>query len=141
MVGYPWPPYQRFGWAGARLDDLLNWIPARLCWLLTGLCALALPGLNGRKAFSLGWRHRRRSKSPNSGWAEASFAGALGRRLGGPVVRRGQRMEEPWLGDEEDPPGAGAREIRRGAALALAQSLLLALLLVGLRWCWGEGGF
>ena len=99
MVGYRNEKYRAIGCVSARMDDLANLIPARLGWLLLSLAARLL-GLRGRDALQLGWRDRYQHKSPNSGWSEATVAGALGVRLGGPSTYFGERVEKPWLGEE-----------------------------------------
>jgi adenosylcobinamide-phosphate synthase len=95
MVGHRSPRYERYGWAAARLDDAMAWVPARAT---AALVAAVRPS-----AASDVWRAVRRDApahpSPNAGVAEAAFAAALGVRLGGPV-RYGERFEDrPPLGD------------------------------------------
>jgi len=100
MVGYKNQKYKAIGCVSARIDDMANLIPARLSWLLlTG--AAALMRLNVRNAFRIGWRDRYQHKSPNCGWPEATVAGALGVRLGGPNSYFGELVEKPWIGDEQ----------------------------------------
>lgn len=99
MVGYKTPKFQAIGMFSARADDVANWIPARLGWLLLALAARWLK-LDYRQALHIGWRDRYQHKSPNSGWSEATVAGALGIRLGGPNTYFNQLVEKPWLGDE-----------------------------------------
>ncbi len=99
MVGYKNEKYRAIGCVSARMDDLANLIPARLSWLLlTG--AAALMWLNVRHALFIGWRDRYKHKSPNCAWPEATVAGALGVRLGGPNTYFGELVEKPWIGDE-----------------------------------------
>jgi adenosylcobinamide-phosphate synthase len=98
MVGYKSEPYREFGWAGARLDDLLNWLPARLSLVLFTPAAW-LTGLDWRQTWKIGRRDGRRHTSPNAGWPEAAVSGALGLRLGGPNVYHGELVDKPWLGD------------------------------------------
>ena len=98
MVGYKSEPYREFGWAGARLDDLLNWLPARLSGGLFTLAAW-LTGLDWRQTWLICRRDGRRHASPNAGWPEAAVSGALGLRLGGPNVYHGELVNKPWLGD------------------------------------------
>jgi adenosylcobinamide-phosphate synthase len=98
MVGYKSEPYRQFGWAGARLDDLLNWLPARLSGGLFTLAA-GLLGLDWRQTWVICRRDGRRHASPNAGWPEAALSGALGLRLGGPNVYHGEVVNKPWLGD------------------------------------------
>ncbi len=96
MVGHPEPPYRKFGWAAARLDDALNFLPARLC-LLVLLPAAFLGGLSAAglgRAFA---RDRLKHASPNAAHAEAAFAGALGVRLGGVNFYGGKAYRQPTL--------------------------------------------
>ncbi len=98
MVGYRDERYLHLGWASARLDDLLNLLPARLTWLLFALAAL--PGLGrARGALAVGWRDGRKHPSPNSAWGEAALAGALGVELGGPSTYRGVERSKPRIGE------------------------------------------
>ena len=120
MVGYKTAAYLRFGWCGARLDDLMNLIPARLTWLLTAAAALALPGCSARKALRVGWRQHALVPGPNAGWAEAALAGAAQRRLIGPIRQQGRLVTEIWLGDGHDPPAGSAEDYRRAARLVAA---------------------
>ncbi|STV09725.1 cobalt-precorrin-8x methylmutase [Klebsiella pneumoniae subsp. ozaenae] len=82
----------------ARLDDVANFLPARLSWLLLSLAAV-LCREDGARALRTGWRDRYQHSSPNCAWPEATVAGALGIRLGGPNDYFGQRVEKPWIGD------------------------------------------
>lgn len=100
MVGYLDDRYREFGWAAARLDDLLNLLPARLTGLLMVLASFPV-GLNGWAALKVVLRDARKPSSPNAGFPEAAAAGALGVQLGGPAVYFGQRVEKPTLGDAD----------------------------------------
>ena len=91
MVGYKTPRYLRFGWCGARLDDLMNLVPARLTFILLSITATVLPGYSGRKALRVGLGQHSLLPGPNSGWSEAATAGALQRRLVGPIWMHGHR--------------------------------------------------
>ncbi len=102
MVGYRDDQYRELGWASARLDDLLNLLPARLTGMLMVLAALFC-GLDARGAFRIMWRDARKHASPNAGFPEAATAGALGIRLGGPATYFGERVEKPTLGDNHRP--------------------------------------
>lgn len=93
MVGHLDEKYREFGWASARLDDLLNLVPARLSALL-----LAAAAFSGR-ALATAWRDARRHPSPNSGWSEAAVAGALGVRLGGLNYYDGEPEMRAYMGD------------------------------------------
>ena len=130
MVGYRTPRYAHFGWCGARLDDLFNLLPARLTWLLMAGVAVLLPGFSGRKALSVGWRQHALVPGPNSGWSEAAAAGAVQRRLVGPVWQDGKLVTEIWIGDEGDLEGGQAGDLRRMCVLVVATCLLAVLLAV-----------
>jgi adenosylcobinamide-phosphate synthase len=127
MVGFKTPQYLRFGWCGARLDDVMNYLPARLTWLLIVLVAAVLPTCSARKAFAIGLSQSALFPSPNSGWSEAATAGAIQRRLVGPVWRRGTVVTELWIGDPRDPEAATHDDVRRAIVLIVAAGLLAAL--------------
>ncbi|MFJ6198671.1 cobalamin biosynthesis protein [Micromonospora sp. NPDC092111] len=114
MVGHRSPRYARFGTPAARLDDLLNLVPARLTGLLT---VAAAPIVHGDRARA--WRVWRRDRndhpSPNAGQCEAAMAGALGVRLGGRNVYFGRSEVRPFLGDGPRPEG---RHLKRAARLS-----------------------
>ena len=127
MVGYRSPRYARFGWASARLDDVLNWVPARVTAALTVLTA---PVADGSPAGA--WRAWRRDgaahPSPNAGRCEAALDGALGLRLGGRNVY-GERVEErPTLGDGQPPVrGDSRRAVRLSRAVWTTAAALAAV--------------
>ena len=77
MVGYKTPRYLRFGWCGARLDDLMNYPAARATWLLIAAIAAMLPSCSGWKALRVGFRQHAVLLGPNSGWSEAATAGGI----------------------------------------------------------------
>jgi adenosylcobinamide-phosphate synthase len=128
MVGYKTPTYVRFGWCGARLDDALNFLPARATWLLLGGVALLLPGCSGHKAWRVGLAQHSLLPGPNSGWSEAATAGAVERRLVGPIWMDGQLVTETWLGDRNDPPLATAADYRTASRLVTVSGVVAALL-------------
>src|SRR5262245_22009747 len=115
MVGYKTPRYLRFGWCGARTDDLMNWLPARLTWLLLAAIAAVLPGYSGRKALAIGWQQHAIVPGPNSGWSEAAVAGAIERQLIGPIWAEGQLVTQVWLGAASDSPAGESGDLRRAA--------------------------
>lgn len=100
MFGYKSERYLLFGWAPARLDDLANYLPARLT---AGLVVLAagLLGHSPLRSFRVWRRDRRCHSSPNSAQTEAAVAGALGLQLGGPALYFGERVDKPTIGDPE----------------------------------------
>jgi adenosylcobinamide-phosphate synthase len=119
MVGYKTERYLRFGWFGARTDDLANYLPARGCFLLIAGLSSLLPGYHGRKAWRIGLAQHSLVPGPNSGWPEASVAGALGLRLIGPLYKNGALVCDIWLGDPQDPAGASPADIRRSYLLII----------------------
>nr|WP_260315934.1 cobalamin biosynthesis protein [Streptosporangium becharense] len=126
MVGHRNARYERFGWAAARLDDVANFVPARLTGLLTVLAA-PLAGGSVRRAGEVLRRDGHRHPSPNAGRCEAAFAGALDLTLGGVNVY-GTRLEHrPEMGDGSKPSVA---DIRRSVRLARAVGLAAAGLAV-----------
>jgi adenosylcobinamide-phosphate synthase len=133
MVGYKNERYRHFGTAAARADDVANFIPARLTWLLLAVAAW-LARKDGRQALRLGWRDGRKHPSPNAAWAEATMAGALGVQLGGQSTYQGVASEKPVLGDPGKPLTLGhveqaIRVMLVASWLALAVALLLAWLI------------
>jgi adenosylcobinamide-phosphate synthase len=135
MVGYKTPHYLKFGWCGARLDDVMNYIPARLTWLLIAAIAAILPRFSGRKAWTVGLQQHALLLGPNSGWSEAGTAGALQRRIVGPIWLKGAMVTDIWIGDASDPPLGDAVDVRRALALAVATGLVtVAAVCVGLLW-------
>ncbi len=98
MIGHLTPRHAAFGWAAARLDDLINLPASRLAaiWIAA---AAALHGTDWRAARRRVTRDAGRHRSPNAGWPEAAMAGALGLRLGGPRVYGTTLVEDAWMGD------------------------------------------
>jgi adenosylcobinamide-phosphate synthase len=125
MVGYKNAKYLQLGWASARLDDLLNLIPARLTVLLIVLCA-PLIGLSAGQALQTAWRDGGKSSSPNAGYPMAAMAGALGVTFGGTATYFGVSCEKPTLGSARHPLTIADyhRAIRLMYAVSLAALLL-----------------
>ncbi|MEE1158380.1 MAG: cobalamin biosynthesis protein, partial [Atopobiaceae bacterium] len=102
MVGYKNERYLHFGWAAAHVDDVLNWVPARLTGLL--MCVTApLVGLDGAGAWRVYRRDRTKHASPNAAHPEAACAGALGVELAGPASYFGVVHDKPVIGDDLRP--------------------------------------
>ena len=124
LIGHREDRWRAFGWAAARFDDLLNWIPARLSGVL-----ICLAGGGG-------WRIMRRDArlhaSPNAGWPEAAMAGALGLRLAGPIAYDGVMHDKPWIGDGTN--AAGGENLDRALAVYVRACLLLWLIAGGAAW-------
>jgi adenosylcobinamide-phosphate synthase len=123
MVGYKTERYLRFGWCGARLDDVMNFVPARLTWLLLAAVSLVVPGCSARKALRVGLAQHAVLPGPNSGWSEAAAAGGLQRRLVGPIWMGDQLVTDVWIGDAGDPPLASRDDLVRAMVLVSAAAL------------------
>jgi adenosylcobinamide-phosphate synthase len=124
MIGHKTEKYLAFGWAAARCDDLLNLVPARLSALLVAGAAFWVKGADAEKAWTTALRDARKHASPNAGWPEAAFAGALGFALGGPRTYGGERVDLPTLG--EGRRDLEPADIRKALELyAMALNLLL----------------
>ncbi|HEX5404331.1 MAG TPA: cobalamin biosynthesis protein [Pseudonocardiaceae bacterium] len=132
MIGHRSARYHRFGWAVARLDDVVNIVPARLAAALTTVCAPVVGGSAGGA-----WRVWRRDASahpsPNAGQVEAAFAGALEIRLGGPIRYSYGVEVRPVLGDGRTPDAGHvtrAVELSRlvGGVAAVLSALIAALI-------------
>ena len=126
MVGYRSARYTRFGWAAARLDDVVNWVPARVTAALTVLTA-PLAGGSPAGAWRVWQRDGAAHPSPNAGRCEASLAGALHLRLGGRNVYGARVEERPVLGDGRPPERADVvRAVRLSRAVWVAAAALAA---------------
>jgi adenosylcobinamide-phosphate synthase len=138
--GYKNERYLKFGWASARLDDLAAWLPARLTFPLVAVAAL-LTGARPVGAWRYGLRDCGMHSSPNAGLPEAAFAGALGVQLGGPLMKHGQPIDLPRLGEPMEP--LNQRQILRSVFLMLTVSLLAAAWFLSIRVLahggWGTG--
>ncbi len=126
MVGYKNERYLRFGWFSARLDDLLNFIPARITALLMVLVAFSWRGVSF--VFKYGHKHA----SPNSGYPESALAGILNCRFGGPNVYHGVLVSKPYIGhNQRDITRA---DIRKACAINLVVSLVAVGVIVVVDW-------
>ena len=131
MIGHRSERYEAFGWAAARLDDLVNLPASRLTALLLVAAAALVPGASPRGAVQAVRRDARRHRSPNAGWPEAAMAGALGLALAGPRHYGGVLVDDATM-------GAGGRreatagDIRRALLLYWwADGLLIAMIGAG----------
>jgi adenosylcobinamide-phosphate synthase len=122
MIGHRTARHEHFGWAAARLDDLVNLIPARLSGVLLAVVA---PVANGAVTTALNVMRRDATKhrSPNAGWPESAMAGALGLALAGPRRYGEQRVDDPFL-------NAGARKDATPGDIGRALDLLVAACLL-----------
>jgi len=118
MIGHKTERHLQFGWAAARFDDLLNLIPARLTALLIAGGAFFVKGAHPETAWSTALADAKKHESPNAGWPEAAFAGALGFRLGGPRSYEGEVVDLPSFGAGR--PDLGPADIDRALGLYAA---------------------
>jgi adenosylcobinamide-phosphate synthase len=125
IIGHRTERHRWFGWAAARIDDIANFIPARLTGFLFALVAVR-PSVT----LSCMVRDANRHRSINAGWPEAAMAGALGVRLSGPRSYHGSVTQEPWLNENARDPLAA--DIRQGLKLYIRAMLLLGGSLVAL---------
>ncbi|WP_225149790.1 MULTISPECIES: adenosylcobinamide-phosphate synthase CbiB [unclassified Bradyrhizobium] len=124
MIGHRSERHEAFGWAAARIDDVANFVPARLTGFLFVLLAP-----QRSESLACMTRDARRHRSPNAGWPEAAMAGGLGVRLSGPRIYHGSATEEPWLNEgARDPRAADITEaltVYRRAMLLVAGVLAI----------------
>lgn len=131
MIGYKNERYMYFGWFAARLDDVVNFIPARIAgWLI--VVSSFISGGDFRGSFKIMLRDGRKHPSPNSGISEAAMAGALGIRLGGPSTYQGELEDKPYIG--EDKRQINPLLIKEALLISFLTSLLMVLLGVLVKW-------
>lgn len=124
MIGYRTERYRSFGCVAARIDDVANWIPARLTALLMIVAAGVRPHL-----FRFVLRYGRCHASPNSGWPEAALAGALDCRFGGPHYYFGQLFPKPYIGDNDRP--LATADMQRAVRINRRAELMMVALVIG----------
>ena len=135
MIGHRSPRHHAFGRAAARIDDAVNWVPARIAGALIAFAALAVPGARPGQAWRTMLRDAPRHSSPNAGWPEAAMAGALGLALLGPRHYEGEvAADQAWLGDGRRDATAGdlRRTVRVFAAACALVAVLTAAIAAGL---------
>ncbi len=126
MVGYKNDTYLFFGRASARIDDAANFIPARFSVLIIALSAAFFSFGKGVLSFKTGFSQGHLHKSPNAGYPEAAFAGALKIRLGGPSFYHGRLVEKPYIGKEFKTPEK--ERIKHACDLMMLGSFFAALI-------------
>jgi adenosylcobinamide-phosphate synthase len=138
MIGHMSERHRAFGWAAARLDDLVNLPASRLTGLMFIAAAALMPGASAASAWQAFRRDAGKHRSPNAGWPEAAMAGALGLRLAGPRIYSGVLVDDAWMGDGR--AEATAQDIDRAlmifriaCAIALSIVAAIGLLIVQLR--------
>lgn len=119
--------YIYFGCCAARLDDVFNYLPARLSLICVTLSCPLVRGADMRQALATGLAFHSAHESPNSAWSEAAFAGALHLRLGGPAIYEGRTISHPWLGTGT--PNASPADMARAIDLMFATTWTCALVL------------
>lgn len=124
LIGHREDRWRAFGWAAARIDDVANFIPARLAAVL-----ICLAGTGGWRTL---WRDAGKHASPNAGWPEAAMAGALQVRLAGPVAYDGIMHDKPWIGEGSE--RVSSFELRHALRIYLGACLLLWLVAGGAIW-------
>lgn len=130
MVGYKNDRYLDFGRTAAKLDDVLNYLPARLCAIVM-VAASALCGMDAKNAWRIWRRDRRNHASPNSAQTESVMAGALDLRLAGDAYYFGKLHKKPFIGDDLRP--IARKDILRSHTLMFATTALLAVLALIIR--------
>ncbi len=133
MVGYKDEKYRFIGFASAKLDDIANYLPARIGGVLINLCG-GFSGLDMVSGFRMMFRDAHNHLSPNAGWAEASVAGLLGVRLGGDAIYFGKTVKKASLGDEK-------RQVAREDILRINRLIVMLegfFLLVSILLCGGK---
>jgi adenosylcobinamide-phosphate synthase len=121
MIGYRTERYFYFGKFAARLDDTLNFIPARLTALFIVIATVAAR-LNPASALRVAWRDHANHLSPNAGYPEAALAGAFGIQLGGPSIYFDKEIYKPYMGDDLKP--VGIEMLKEGRVLCLVTAIL-----------------
>ncbi|WP_019905579.1 adenosylcobinamide-phosphate synthase CbiB [Methylobacterium sp. 77] len=130
MIGHRTPRHNAYGWASARLDDLVNLPASRLSAVLIVAASLLHPGASAAGACRAVRRDAGKHRSPNAGWPEAAMAGALGLRLAGPRRYGTEFVDDGWMGDGR--AEAGPRDVERALALyRIACALLFGLVTLG----------
>ncbi|SDO27149.1 adenosylcobinamide-phosphate synthase [Filomicrobium insigne] len=134
MIGHKSDRYLAFGWAAARLDDIVNLPASRLSGLLIAAAAFLLPQMNGRDALQAIARDAGQHRSPNAGWPEAAMAGALGLKLAGPRIYDGLTVPDHWMGQGR--AEANAVDIRRALQVyriaCVIQAVAIAVLAIAM---------
>jgi adenosylcobinamide-phosphate synthase len=124
MIGHRTERHLHFGFAAARLDTAVNYVPARLAGVLICIAALIAPGCKPWTALRVMLRDAAKHRSVNAGWPEGAMAGALGLALAGPRVYGGERVEDAWIGDGR--ARVEPADIRRALYVHVVACLLLA---------------
>lgn len=123
MIGHRNARHEAFGWAAARLDDLVNLPASRLTGLLFAIAAFVTTGASTKKALTTMLRDAPNHRSPNAGWPEASMAGALHLKLNGPRIYDGKLIDDDYMGDGRR--DATAADIHKALQLCVTAWLIM----------------
>ncbi|MBS35983.1 MAG: cobalamin biosynthesis protein CobD [Thiotrichales bacterium] len=132
MIGHQSERQAAFGFVSAKVDDLVNLIPARIAGLYFVAAASIMPGASGVRALRVMWRDASKHRSPNAGWQEAAVAGALDLALAGPRIYPDEIVDDAWMGDGESQIGKQA--VHASLRLYLIAGALVAVTLLVLAW-------
>ena len=130
MIGHRTPRHEAFGWAAARVDDIVNLPASRLSALLLIAAAAIVGGADAKAAWRAVRRDARRHRSPNAGWPEAAMAGALGLRIAGPRAYGTRLVNDPFMG--EGRAEATSQDVRRALELYRVACLIQLALVIGI---------
>ena len=125
MVGYKTPRYLRFGWCGARLDDLMNYVPARLTWLTISFVAALLPSYSATQGMDRRASAARMFSDPIPGGAKRPSPERCRRRIVGPIYLKGEMVTDLWIGAPSDPPLETSGDVARAMWMAVITGLCL----------------
>ncbi|MCS7164440.1 MAG: adenosylcobinamide-phosphate synthase CbiB [Thermodesulfovibrio sp.] len=132
MVGYKNERYIKFGWFSAKMDDVFNYIPARITGFLIVLSSLILFGFSyAKRSLKIMLRDGKNHSSPNSGIPEAAISGAVGVRLGGPNYYGGVLVEKPYIGDDFE--SVQSRHIKSSIKIVILSSFIFVFLSIMIR--------
>lgn len=139
LYGYASPQWMAFGWAAAKCDDVMQWIPARLGAFLLILSGFFVPKSNPLAALRHVWGAARQTRSPNAGWPLAAMAHLLHVTLGGVRRQKDSTIEDAWIG--QGTARVSLQDYRRALVIYLVAVLLLLLICAGLLVIVGDGQF
>jgi len=131
MVGYKNEKYLYFGWFSAKIDDIVNFIPARISGFLISISSV-FSGKKIKDSFRIMLRDGKKHPSPNSGVSEAAMSGALGIRLGGPSTYQGRVLNKPYIGEDKETIKSSL--INEALSISFITSILMLSLGVLVRW-------
>lgn len=129
MVGYKNETYIDFGRVSAKIDDIMNYLPARMSVFVIAMAASIMSKGSGLATFKHGFKDGRKHASPNAGFPEAAFSGALQVKLGGPNVYHGKKVDKPYIG--EDFGEVHSKHIKMACDLMLLSSFIWFFILWG----------